>query len=206
MFDSDWIRGQLAQIRPYNSQWRQYRLLEDVRDRVGLEGIGLLDISLDKILSSTERETSKQELQQLIISEWLKQIADGGTTIGFDFDKMMKHGKIMRHADTILELRQKEMQRVIVYTGGPINLKALWLTAYGYKVLDALGLGTKCSHHELTRVEQALDDIGVTIRATDGRIDVACTWGTHLHKNDYPVKMSQGLANYIWRRADNYWL
>ncbi|MGV9103540.1 MAG: hypothetical protein ACOC3C_05455, partial [Candidatus Thorarchaeota archaeon] len=146
------------------------------------------------------------ELQQLIISEWLKQILNGGTTIGFDFDKMMIHGKIMRYADTILELRQGGMQRIIVYTGGPINFKALWRTACGYKVLDALDLGTKCSQHELAWVELAPDDIGFTIRATDDRSDVAYTWGTYLHKDDYPVNMSQGLANYFWRSVDNYWL
>ncbi|MGV9170822.1 MAG: hypothetical protein ACOC38_12900 [Promethearchaeia archaeon] len=124
-------------------------------------------------MNSIEKGTSKQELQQLIISEWLKQILNGGTTIGFDFDKMMIHGKIMRYADTILELRQGGMQRIIVYTGGPINFKALWRTACGYKVLDALDLGTRCSQHELAWVEQAPDDIGVTIRATDDRSDVA---------------------------------
>ena len=65
----------------------------------------------------------------------------------------------------VLELRQEEMERVSVGKATKyVNLKPLWLTAYGNSVLTAIQkFGLKCTTEELGTVERMLKQIEIDI-------------------------------------------
>ncbi len=86
-----------------------------------------------------------------------QQIDRGGTTIGIDVERFFRTPvtELTRRASRTLELRAKEMQGLTLRTNDPdrvkskdalrwkmgIDLRPLWLTAYGYEVLSTMGLG-----------------------------------------------------------------
>lgn len=177
--------------------------MQHVPKILGIGGIGLIDIPPDIIFDRIQSGESQNRIKELVLNWWRKQIANGGTTIRFDLDRMLDRPDIIRHADAILDLRRQEMERVVVYTAGPdINLKTLWLTAYGFRVLDALGFGTRCSREEFGQVEAALKEVGIDIHTCNDTSEASAPRGKFLHEDDYPVNMSKGLAKCIWNVVD----
>jgi len=194
----DSLRKRVAKVRYYEPLWRYYRLVQYIPTALGINGLGLVDIPPDIVFGKLVEGESKESLKRCVLRNWRKQIRKGGTTINFEVERHVGNPDILQYTEQILKIRQQEMERVILYTGGEnVNLKALWLTAWGYKVLSALGFSTSCSRKEFDLVETALNKIGVSVK-TNTDTEASNAWGKFLHQNDYPVNMSKGLANCIW--------
>jgi hypothetical protein len=173
---------------------------------LGLDGIGLIDTPPNVVFEKMREAESKSVIRHTVMESWKTQIKQGGTTIGFDVEKMKEHPSFVRFVDTILELRRREMNRVIINTNllnsdtglTTVDLRPLWLTAYGFQVLRALKMGTSCSLHEFSKVQKALDKAGFEIETieTDVPINGQCSI------DDVSVNISHGLATYVWRNAE----
>jgi hypothetical protein len=194
----DSLRKRVAKVRYYEPLWRYYRLVQYVPAALGINGLGLVDIPPDIVFGKLVAGESEESLKRCILRNWRKQIRKGGTTINFEMERHVGNPDILQYTEQILKLREQEMERVIVYTGGKnVNLKALWLTAWGYKVLSTLNLDTWCSRKEFDLIETALNKIGVSVKKNT-ETEASSAWGKFLHQNEYPVNMSKGLANCIW--------
>ena len=91
---------------------------------------------------------------------------------------------------TIIDLRRDEMEHIyILKTLDTIDLRPLWLTAYGFQVLSGLKLGLECSEEEFEMVQNAIQKLGFEIEVREDK------------SVDYPDTISPELREYIWRLA-----
>lgn len=194
----DSLRKRVANVRYYEPLWRYYRLVQYVPAALDMYGLGLVDIPPDIVFGKLVAGESEESLKECILRNWRRQIRKGGTTINFEIERHTRNPDILKHTEQILKIREQEMERVVVYTGGKnVNLKALWLTAWGYKVLSALGFSTSCSRKEFDFVETALNEVGLSVK-TNNDTQASDAWDKFLQPEEYPVNMSKGLANCIW--------
>ena len=81
---------------------------------------------------------------------------------------MIKHAPFAIRIQKVLAERKSEIDNVTVaIEGNSVNLKDLWLTAYGYSVLVAVNVGTTCSLATFNKIEQELGKHSITIRTTN---------------------------------------
>jgi len=180
----------------YEPLWKKYYLAQHVPKLVGIEGIGLIDIDPDDLFKKVEKN-SKDSIRRFIFNGWQEQIYKGGTTIGYNLDRMMEWPEIGQYAERVLELRQKEIEQVVIHItreNHPINLKALCLTEYGVRILEALGMPWRCSKDELNRLKTALGDSGIHVEMINDQSKYTASIPLH----EYPVNISIGLAQCIW--------
>lgn len=113
--------------------------------------------------------------------------------------------ELTKRASRILELRAEEMRGLTLRTNDPdrvtsndalrwkmgIDLRPLWLTAYGYEVLSAMGLGFQCRLAQFERVSEEFKRLGFPIRLVqDGELE-------------YLEHVSPALRQYIWKLVEH---
>jgi hypothetical protein len=188
------------------------RVQQDLLFALSLGDYGFLDHDLSDIFLSFPPETSILEVRETITKHLVEAIVAsverGGTTTGLDLETMIaSHGEIAVRAQRIIELRSLEMQKVGVSVRGTnVDLRELWLTAYGYEVLTALikqhgfrffrrgtfyldepeRLGFKLSSdlEVFDLIKNALDDLGFKLKIGETSVS--------------GVKMSEYLKQTIW--------
>lgn len=175
-------------------EWKKTHLLHNTLSLLGLEWLGMVDTDAAYLLTEYFKGQGAQEqgmLEQRVISLVSAQIDSGFTTIGLDVQRMGECPELAVKFDRVADLRRKEMKQVeVVETDSGLDLRPLWLTAYGYQILNVLSLGTSCGHDKLVHVQQALSEMGGELRTT-------CS-GTA----QYVTGLSQPLREYIWHLAD----
>jgi hypothetical protein len=192
----DAIDQVLSYITPYEGSWKIIHLFHQAISLLELAWIGFLDIEVRPVLSYILLERDKKafisEIKNRMISFIDTQVERNGTTIGLNLEQIKNESGILtRKIDRIIELRKKEMMGIFIPVEESIaDLKPLWLTAYGYDLLKALGYGTTCTTKELEIVKRALREIGFTLQTTD---DTSIELDT---------AVSEGLRDYIWYLAD----
>jgi len=135
-----------------------------------LEGIGLeefygCDYDILAALEHIPPESALVDIQTFLrhslVETLLEQFESGGTTVLLDIAKMVETPAAAL-IPRIIELRKEEIERTVVSINGKelvlynvymeeirrttipeesVHLEPLWLTAYGYQTLCALGLG-----------------------------------------------------------------
>ena len=93
--------------------------------------------------------------------------------------------------DKITKQRLDEFHQVIVPQGRyRVNLRPLLMTAYGYQILNSLGLGTECSSDEFEQVKEAVAELGLDLKRTAG-LDI-----------QFATEISNDLRKYIEKLAN----
>ncbi|MBD3158895.1 MAG: leucine-rich repeat protein [Candidatus Lokiarchaeota archaeon] len=176
--------------------WKETHLTQGLVTALDLDELPLLDITHEKrdaILDEDESESMRQK----VIEALCRQIDDNGTTIGMDVERAVAaHGELANRMEWILELRQQELEDITLGInpyGETVNLKALWLTAYGHQVLSSMGLGLSCSKDQFRQVRESLARLGVEVETTESDEPVYP-----------PTKISDALKEYIWRLAEHH--
>ena len=177
-----------------------FRVQHDMCQALGLGTYGFVDYDLTDTFLSVSPETSTNEAQEKVANALVEAIAasvdrDGPTT-GLDIENLFsKHGEIVSRTQRIIELRNKELERVTVSMNErEVDLKELWLTAYGYRVLMALGMSLTTDSEGLKKITGAFDTLGYELK-----IDESSKPG---------VNMSDEMKESIWwivRNRENYW-
>jgi len=188
-----WLAGVVKEHEPDN--WKMAHLVQCIVDTVCTEEIGLLDIDLET-LKSIIGESEYALIKERIIEAFCKQIDAGGTTIGMDIDRLSQscHHEIVHRLPKVIELRKYEMESVaqqIDSSGDTIDLRPLWLTAYGHKLLSSLKLSLECTAEAFKLVERGLSEIGYPLdnEETKGSVESS-------------TPISENMKHYIWR---NWW-
>jgi hypothetical protein len=124
------------------------RIQYDIRVALGLIDYGFIDRNFTDDLLSIPRDTPTEKvceiLVELLVEEIVSTVDTHGTTTGLDLEQVsVKHAEIAACAPNIIELRKKEIEQIRLPVhpnplGDLVELKQLWYTAYGYKVLNEL--------------------------------------------------------------------
>jgi hypothetical protein len=149
---------------------------------------------------------------------------------------MMAHnGDLVMRIDDVVEQRRAEMmnQFVPVMTfpidkesiillesvGESVDthyadLRMLWMTSYGYEILESLGMGTTCEMRKFSTIKDALSTLGFEVTTTlDPRTYPIIGWRNRevLQKQgiespepeiEMPKQLSYEMAYYIWQLAE----
>lgn len=171
--------------------WKMTHLLHNTLSLLGLDWLGMVDTDAGSLLTEYFAGQEQAILEEMVISRVSEQIDSGSTTIGLDAQRLSEHPELAVKSDRVLDLRRREIEQVrVVETESGLDLRPLWLTAYGYQVLSALGLGTSCGSDEKKRVQNALSERGLELGTIAS--------GTA----DSVTEMSTPLREYIWHLAD----
>ncbi|MHA2424525.1 MAG: leucine-rich repeat domain-containing protein [Candidatus Thorarchaeota archaeon] len=129
---------------------------------------------LENISNSNSIEVTRSELKSIVSKGLIEQVQSGGSTHLIDVDLAYGVPELAVIAPTVLELRKRELEKVILsHCDGTIDLKPLWFTSYGFEILSALcmGLSTNLQGIEQIRVELLDAGIELNIQEDSGQQD-----------------------------------
>lgn len=138
-----------------------------------LSGLGMLELvgletGIAAILDVVPQEMNWQDSLDVIYDEVVgllrKQIRDSGITVDMDVEAMAgKKASVL--VPLIIEKRHEETSGILLYRSatGSIDVTPLAKTAYGRRVLSALGYESNLSENEFSKLRRALRDVGVRV-------------------------------------------
>ncbi|MFW9967034.1 MAG: leucine-rich repeat domain-containing protein [Candidatus Thorarchaeota archaeon] len=173
------------------NSWNDRRVQQDMLLSVGLGRYGFIDRDLSSLFSEIPPDMNLEMAQGRVLPAVLEAIAEssetGGSTTGLHLEDFPQDDlEIMKYTPGILEARRAEIERVGVGVSEleDVDLRELWLTAYGYEVLGALDMRLATDEHGLERVKRAFAELGLELKIGENS-----TSG---------VKMSEELKQAIW--------
>jgi hypothetical protein len=78
-------------------------------------------------------------------------------------------------------------------------LNSLWVTHYGYKILEALGVGMRHFGVALETVRTSLDELGFSLRTEEVE-------SLETAKTDSPVVVSKSMRNFVYNQIEKAYL
>lgn len=174
-----------------------YRIQHDILAALGLADCGFVDCDLTDTLLAIAPETSNEYVREILIKFLVEEIAAAvdreGPTIGLNLESLITHRgeiEIINRSQRILELRKREIEQVRIYIEDEVvDLRELWLTAYGSEILQALGMRLTTDSGGLEQIKNALAELSQKLKM-----------GVSLVSS---VDMSNELKECIWWIADN---
>ena len=158
---------------------------------LGFSHFGFIDIDLQDELLEIKRgvsfESAKESVFTALVGAAEEQISGGGPTTGMNVEALIEEsGEIARLAPRILELRSQESGTIAVPRNQMmVDLKPLWLLAYGHELLEAAQVDLECHMSDFEEIELAFAKLGYEFEYKPGGFVP-------------PVRMSNQLQKTIW--------
>ncbi|MFW9908883.1 MAG: hypothetical protein ACFFEF_09940, partial [Candidatus Thorarchaeota archaeon] len=171
--------------------------------QIGLEMLTDIELNMGDMLSCVPEKSSKMETKQIImkhVSSSIKQHFENDRSSLFIDTKWLKTTEFAVLLPTILKRRKQEvLQAPIIRNKGEIyDLRPLWVTKYGYDILSNLGQGLNANKNEFRKVQNAFDDLRLTLNVVD-RYESLCI----SRREKFYENISEGLREYIWWVVEN---
>ncbi len=136
-----------------------------------VEELAGIDVDVVTLLSSLEDPKDFEDLRRLFSQRAIElireQVTSGGPTLLFDLDRMLDTSAAVLVPLIAVE-RQKEMQNATAYRlGNIVDLRDLWFTGNGYRILSALGAHLVTDIEGLQSVKLELQAIGQDVLVSD---------------------------------------
>ncbi|MFW9844600.1 MAG: hypothetical protein ACFFEV_08485, partial [Candidatus Thorarchaeota archaeon] len=112
---------------------------------------------------------AREMIRKKFVDEIVTSVDNGGQTTGLNLDELIgAHSEIAARAQEIVELRNAEMQKLVVHKTslGNVKIDQIHLTAYGYDVLSAIGFRRTISESRFGVVKKTFADLGFEIKTT----------------------------------------
>ncbi|MBD3158469.1 MAG: leucine-rich repeat protein [Candidatus Lokiarchaeota archaeon] len=190
----DIIKGLAPILQLHEPKWKTFHSIQCMPTSIGLDGLGLLDINFHQF-HSLLKESDISALSRRLIQAFCEQVENNGTTIGLDIENFgSKNSEISRIIPRIVKLRRREMlsSGVIAYPNhNKIDLRHLWLTAYGCSILSRRSIGIYCTESEFKCVSEAVENTGFEVRIAYDESELST-----------PTEMSRLMKQYIWKIAE----
>ena len=184
----------LDSITESEPEWKTTHLLHNMLSLLDMGWLGMLDVDAGPLITELLRiqsEYGQEAVLKRILAQVSTQIDSDRTTIGLDEQQMAEVPELADKYDKVIDLRKGELEQVVVMkTDSGLDLRPLWLTAYGSLVLNTLGLGTRCGHDDAEIIQQALSDMGFGLQIAQS------------DRNQNVIGMSKPLREYIWNLAN----
>ncbi|MFX0056479.1 MAG: hypothetical protein ACFFAX_04860 [Promethearchaeota archaeon] len=175
-----------------DSLWRHRAQINCLLDlRVYLPCYRGLNSSIVPALRAALAESNYANLRTYIRADLLRllknQIVQGGPTHFFDINEMKQIPELAVHVPRVLELRKNEIQGVtLVERDGAIDLTPIIMTAWGFELVHALGLGLVTDAEGCDAIQRELYELDLEIDISKEEVDAS-----------NPVEMCVGLSQYI---------
>ena len=108
----------------------------------------------------------------------------------------MKETRASKLIAKIVEARKREIENTIVPTKGSVSLmNSLWLTHYGYQILEAMGVGMKHFGVAIDDIKQSLEELGFSLKTQEVE---------SLEQFDikYSVVCSQSMKDFVFNQIE----
>jgi len=167
-----------------------FRTLQDILAALGLKEYGFIDKKMRSKLISIPQKTPiqdvKEKIRRILRDSILYALDGNGATTGLVVENVARyHPEIAIRMQDIIKLRTAEIEQVsIKASGDTIDLRELWLTAYGYEILSALKMRCTTNRDGLQRIKAAMSEAGLELKT--GNI------------GESSVQMSLELKKAIW--------
>ncbi len=174
---------------------RNMRVQQDILYALGLGEYGFIDTDLrntfTRIAPETPLHAVRETIGLVIVNQITIAIDQGRATTDLDISKhYAEHWELAMRTQRTLDLRKSEIQNVQVgISSEGVNLQELYLTAYGYEVLTALGMRLMTTEEEFGQVVEVFRELGFKLKTGNTPIS--------------GVLMSDGLREAIWWIIEN---
>ena len=194
----DGIRFVLPLVK--ETSWKRIYLLQEALLLIGLGWVGFLDTNNNKtleIILNYEGSNIKECILPMLVPIICKQIDDGGTTIGLDIEKaMLESPELAKRVSRILMLRKKELSNLRLGITRRSNidfvdLRPLWLTAYGNELLRSLKMPLEVAPDLHYYQKVSMEKIEATFAELGFKLKIGKTSNSN-------VRMSDNLKLVIW--------
>ncbi|MGD9397457.1 MAG: hypothetical protein PVJ05_13570 [Candidatus Thorarchaeota archaeon] len=197
------IRERITTVLKQISKNDWYPVQRGLLSGLGMEELAGFDGDPSKLLDNTDDsmdyDTAKRAIFDRTIELLDEQITNNGPTMFLDTEAM-KETRASRLIVKIIEARKREMENATVLTKGSTSLmNSLWLTHYGFKILDALNVGVRHFGAELEDVRKSLDDLGFVLKTRE--VDSLETANI-----EDPVVCSQSMRKHILNLIEDAYL
>ena len=135
---------------------------------IGIPELACYDGSISDIVeiipTSGTYEEGVLEIQTNLIAMLSEQLDNGGSTLFFDIDNLSTTpGSVL--VPQIVSQREKELQNLVLYHyKSKVNLMPMWLTGFGFSILQAAKVGRVALISEISKLlERYEKDLGVNI-------------------------------------------
>ncbi|MGY5879895.1 MAG: hypothetical protein RTV31_06570 [Candidatus Thorarchaeota archaeon] len=232
------IKASYDHVRRNEPDWKMIHLFQNSLRVIGFGWIGMFDIGLKEsmqILKQLLDSGNLQKIQDRLLSLLAEKIDNGNPTIDLDIQMMKHYGDLVMRIDDVVEQRTDEMQnQFVTVMAFPIDkesivllesvgesvdthyadLRMLWLTAYGFELLESLSMGTTCELREFSKIQNALSSLGFDLKTNlDPRPYPIIGWKNREvlldqgiespePKIELPKQLSYEMMEYIWQLAE----
>jgi hypothetical protein len=169
----------------------------------GMEELAGFDGDPSKLLEYTDDSMDYQTARRAIFDSTVElldeQITNNGPTLFLDTEAM-KETRASKLIPKIFEARKREIENATVLTKGSTSLmNSLWLTHYGYRILEALGVGMRHFGIAIEGIKRSLGELGLSLKTSEVEsleaVDV-----------EDPVVCSQSMKNFVFNQIEKAYL
>jgi len=232
------IRASYGHVRKYEPDWKMIHLFQNSLRVIDCGWMGMLDLGLkesQQILKKLLDSGNTQEIQTTLISYLIGSIRNKQPTIDLDIESMKDFGDLVMLVDDVVEQRIEEMKHQFVpvmkfgidkegialleSVGESVDthyadLRMLWISAYGYEVLESLSMRTTCEMREFSKIQEAFSSIGFELKTNlDSNTYSIIGWRNRKElrkfgiespepKIELPKQLSSDMIEYIWQLAE----
>lgn len=175
-------------IREHESDsWKISFLAQNLVALTGLQHLGLLDIPLETLEDLLVLSLDERQIR--IIELFIDQFRSGGTSILAEIERFTSE-ELAYEVEDILHRRREEIMNVTVARVKDkmqIDIRALYLTAWGFKIASSIKAHTFCYQLNFEKIQEAIEDLGGSLIFVDES------------KITFPDNISPNLREYILR-------
>lgn len=158
------MRAAFPLLRPDQDFLAQKAFLNDI----GIPELACYDGSISDIIeiipTSGSYEDGMLEIQTNLIALLSDQLDNGGSTLFFDIDELSTTpGSVL--VPQIVSKREKELRDLVLYHyESKVNLMPMWLTGFGFSILQAAKVGRVVQMTEISKLlERYEKELGIVI-------------------------------------------
>ena len=180
-----------------------FELKFDTLRQIGLTEIADVDLEISKILKLVPGFSTISKVKEIVYDNSLnalkRHIESGGSSTFLDLD-WLSATEISVLSQEVLQQREREIEEapVIHLKNDRYDIRNLWVTAYGNKILHKLGSKLIADKSEFNKICAAVDDLGYELNIME-------SYGTTCLSDfeRFLKRYSEGLREFIWWQAEN---
>ena len=202
-FEWSIIRKRIFTVLMQMSEQDWYSVQRGLLIGFGMEELAGFDGNPIRLFDNTDDKmdyiTAKRMIFDRTVELLDEQITHNGPTLFLNTEKM-KQNRASKLITKIVEAREREMETAIIpKKGNTFLMNNLWLTHYGYRILEALGLGLRHFGVGIEEVKSSLEDIGFSLKTYEVE-------SLEYANFEEPVVTSRSMKKFVYNQIEKAYL
>ncbi|MFW9963858.1 MAG: hypothetical protein ACFFCX_09865 [Candidatus Sifarchaeia archaeon] len=165
------IRDRILSVLDQVAQNEWYHIQRGLLIGLGMKELAGFDGNPSMLLDTTDDSMDFTDARRAIFNRTVEllddQISRGGPTLFLDIEGM-RETQASKLIAKIVEERKHEIEKTTVPIKGSTSImNSLWLTHYGYQILEALGVGLQHFGTDIETVKSSFKDLGFSLRTRE---------------------------------------